>query len=526
MASEADAGDNKEMANSPLKPEVSARMIELMRAQCTAKQWGEWLRAPVHLAAATGNAELTEELVQAGASGDPISEAIRAGQHDVIRHLQLEPTDHHLQVALDVGNEATVSLLLELGADADPKELPGVRDDVHGSNTQYCAPLHVAAKAGQAGMVGLLMDAGANADRRATMVYSPYLLTESALHLGAIEGHADVITEILKRQPSILGSVAASTHYTALHYAAKHSKLDAIDALVEAGADLGARGGGYSTALQVAVESPDCEATMQALLWHGAEVDQVGALNQTALVTAVKAGNLCAADVLVSAGADVREPLLIAAAQPSSEDMIAALLWRGGDVNATRALNRNTPLHLAAEMALVSNVDALLEAGADETAVNAWGETPLDVIPRRESVIRWIDSDDEEGEEEEDEDVIGVRNLLVHAPRDRADRAWYRRRFFVLCRAFPERVRLQLTPPPADGVNNDARSNASSASEGPSTGRENTKRVATAEGKGDAGGRPAAAGVEEEDATEFRAAMCRMMGLEADVVFRTIVEFL
>lgn len=416
-----------------------------------------------------------------------------------------------------------MSLLLELGADASTEDLW----DVDGDDLVYFAPLHVAAKAGQAGMVRLLLDAGACADRRAIRnvatreeryngIYN-MAPSVSALHLGAIKGHVDVIKEITKREPSIVNLVAECTGYTALHYAAKHRQLDAIDALVEAGADLEAEGSvGGGTALHIAAESAYCEAIVLALVGHGAKIDPVRDGNKTPLFAAVRRRNVCAAKVLVSAGADVREPLLLASTQRTSDETIVTLLGHGGDVNTKRESDGNTPPHLAPEYALISNVDVLLKEGADETAVSHEGQTPLDVVGSRESNNweAWLDR--EEREE-------SIRTLLVNAPSDRADRAWSRRGF-ALCRVFPERVRLQPALPSEDDGIIDAGSAASSASDVPSVRRDNAKRVATAEGRAGVEGRPAAEQV-EMSAAAFRALMVRLMGLEADAVFRTIVEF-
>ncbi|CAM9963819.1 unnamed protein product, partial [Ectocarpus sp. 6 AP-2014] len=235
-------------------------------------------------------------------------------------------------------------------------------------------------------------------------------MTENALHFGAIGGHVDVIDEIIKRQPSTMSSVAESTGYTALHYAAKHSQLGVIDALVEAGADLEAEGGlGVGTALHVAADVPDSEATLLALLRHGAKVDPIRNGSETPLSVAVKARNVCAAKALVSAGADVREHLLRESVECSQHDMLLALLGRGAHVNTKGASDGNTPLHLAAEKSFRVKVDVLLQAGADETAVNHKGQTPLDVIGLKTDTMRTLIFGDHREED-------AIRTLLVNAP--------------------------------------------------------------------------------------------------------------
>lgn len=163
-------------------------------------------------------------------------------------------------------------------------------------------------------------------------------------------------------------------------------------------------------------------------------------------------------------------------------------------------------MHVAAEIASESNARLLLKAGADETAVHNEGKPPSDVI--RDDccllVLRMLLN----------ETVNRIRTLLVNAPKDRA---WARRGFLVLCRAFPERVRLQLQ--------NDACRAAPSMSDDPSFSRATSKRAATTDGRGGGRRQPAAAHPEER-AMAFKATISRLLGLEAGVVFRTIVEFL
>ncbi|CAB1121358.1 unnamed protein product [Ectocarpus sp. CCAP 1310/34] len=405
-----DAGDSKEVGNPSLNPD------------------GEWLTVPVELAAARGEKELTGELLRAGEGGGPIYEAIQAGQHDVVKHLRQEPEHHHLQVALGIGDEAIVSLLLELGADAGPE------DHWIGVTPEY--------------------------DWRGIR------MTENALHLGAIGGHVDVIEEIIKRQPSTMSSVAECTGYTALHYAANQSQLGVIDALVEAGADLEAEGGlGVSTAFHV---------------------DPIRNGSETSLSVAVEAHNVCAAKELASAGADVREHPLRESAEKWSNHMLIAMLGHGAHVNTKGASDGNTPLHLAAEKSFRVKVDVLLQAGAHETAVNHNGQTPLDVIGLNTDTMRTLVFGNHREED-------AIRTLLVNAPKE-------------------GRIERGLV-----GV-------SFGKDDEPSDNRSNAKRVATAKETGGVEGPPSDAPV-EEGATAFRAAMGRLIGLEVEVVFRTVLEF-
>lgn len=88
------------------------------------------------------------------------------------------------------------------------------------------------------------------------------------------------------------------------------------------------------------------------------------------------------------------------------------------------------PLMIAAlfggEEGAAEIVDILVRAGADETNVDHYGNTPADVVCLSN-----------EGADQPAEDAERVRELLANAP---ADRAWRRRGYFLLCRSHPERL--------------------------------------------------------------------------------------
>lgn len=146
-------------------------------------------------------------------------------------------------------------------------------------------------------------------------------------------------------------------------------------------------------------------------------------------------------------------------------------------------------------------MDVLLKAGADETAVNDRGKPPLDLIVGRGFGLCHTFTYHERR----------ARSLLRNAPRDRADRAWSRRRLFVLCRAFPGRVGLGLEFS-EDGGTEGCSSTKSTREVLPNNHNNSSKRPTTGE----------RAGGEEQC---FRTAMGRLMAFE-EQCFRTIVEFL
>lgn len=498
-------------------------------------------------------------------NGDPIDAAIRDKNYDLVDRLLQEKPDRKalcnslIEEAVRYGNAPLASVLLKHGADAEGDHLHrafftmmgfgtiessgyeaivslllkhGVdpeckwTEDGHVDGKQeHIRPLH------QVGVVRALLDAGASAlvpveiDELIPITFSneeekeeiyfkkTHYIAESALDLAAKGGHVEVIKELTRREPSIVNrSTAERTGYSALHYAAKHGHVGSIDALVEAGANLEAKRRTGDTALHAAIAARNCKGTLLTLLRHGANADPRNYDGITPLYRAVAAGNRVAANILASAGADVNSTL-VAFSSPSSlerpEDIcrhIYTLLGCGSDVNTKRASDGNTPLHVAAENMSESIVKVLLEAGGDETAVNDQGKTPADIVGPRTM---------------HDYSSLGrISTLLANAPRDRSDRAWSRRGFVVLCRAFPGRVRLGLVPP--ENRNTEEGAPASTASRNP-TADQPIPPTTTVKG-GIEEGRPA--GAKKKGATEFSAAMGRLTGLQEDGIFRNIVEFL
>ena len=141
-------------------------------------------------------------------------------------------------------------------------------------------------------------------------------------------------------------------------------------------------------------------------------------------------------------------------------------------------------------------VDLLLRLGADETITGEEGKTPADVIGE------WFD-EYEDGDPLVEE-IKRVRRLLANAP---ADRAWRRRGYLVLCRAHPNRVHR--------GVES-SRPNVGMA--------RGTRCQLEGGGGGGTGGGGMIAGDETDG--KWAVVMAKVLGLQEEGIFRTIVGYL
>ena len=236
------------------------------------------------------------------------------------------------------------------------------------------APLQHAVRRGDEDLTAALLDAGAD----------PAQVDgggASMLVVASREGHAGVISAIAARYPEGLHQAEAGTGYSALHLAATHNRTDAIDALVEAGANLEFQALDGWTALHTAAATIGCEAAVEALLRHDADKEQETDTGLTPLLLAVEAANEAAADVLIEAGASVvggddDDTVLDLAIRGGSSDggarrdaslnLLRTLVQRGVSVDA--GSNLGTAMHGAAWYDHGRAIDFLVEAGADVDA--------------------------------------------------------------------------------------------------------------------------------------------------------------
>ena len=137
-------------------------------------------------------------------------------------------------------------------------------------------------------------------------------------------------------------------------------------------------------------------------------------------------------------------------------------------------------------------VNLLLRAGADETLLDGAGNSAADMV-------EWgQDNDDDEWVEDE---ADGVRQLLANAP---ADRAWRRRGYLVMCRAYPDR--MQLVPEGSSGNASVARRTRARA------------KLTTTETSSGSGGT-----ADDRGGGDWTDVVARVVGLQEEGTFRVIV---
>ena len=271
--------------------------------------------------------------------------------------------------AAKAGVAAAVRSLLQAGADAGAAELDGStallwashRDDVEtvrllieagadasAGNDLGATPLWAASENRSTAVVRLLLEAGADPDRQ-------LLSGETPVMVAARAGSAEVVRQLAAAGADL--DRQGSRGQTALMWAAAQRHPEVVEALLAAGADLSIRSDVWT---QVMAVPPHSRPEYNREIPHGAN---------TALLFAVRAGDLPSARVLVEAGADVDDAdawgvsATVLAAHGGHRELLEFLLDHGADPNAAAA--GFAALHDAVMRNDRRMVAALLAHGAD-----------------------------------------------------------------------------------------------------------------------------------------------------------------
>ena len=244
--------------------------------------------------------------------------------------------------------------------------------------------------------------AGAADAAAAAAPASPELL--AAAH----SNHIDALAAMLDAGADCNGRRAADG-MTALHEAAAAGALAAAQLLLERGADVGA-------ALQVAADNKHFGwqplhfaaagghvPLIELLLARGADAAAAGRHGRTPFLEAAWCGHTGAVRAFLDAGMPVDAhrdvsgaTALHLAAEKARADVVALLLERGADVRAF-AGTRETPLHRLfrrqheSPESVEQILQALLVAGADVNALDSSGQAPLHKAARyRDSPVQTL----------------------------------------------------------------------------------------------------------------------------------------
>ncbi|KAK7913798.1 hypothetical protein PG985_011501 [Apiospora marii] len=218
--------------------------------------------------------------------------------------------------------------------------------------------------------------------------------------LAARNDWADIISGLVKKglDGDRFGWMPRQGWLTPLQEAIQCGSDNAVQSLIDVGADLDARNSRGETALMMAIDMKRLDIVHQ-LLNLGADVTIHSSNGNTALTYAIRHSLLGPVTRILERDQDVRGTFamrasLQVAALSGAHDMIEILLKNGADLEYPDA-NGLTPLLVAASNGHLDVVKSLLSSGAQLTAQSANNETIFHHIlgsplPKRVDVLQWV----------------------------------------------------------------------------------------------------------------------------------------
>ncbi|KAK7074366.1 hypothetical protein SK128_009451 [Halocaridina rubra] len=373
---------------------------------------------PLHIAIAADSYEVVQELLQFKEIKENPTELLSTTDN-----IQKTP----LHYAAHRGHLKTLKLLLEAGADVTAKDEDGytalhvavaaekdvvvqelvsfnkyknenLTDFINAKNNIQKTPLHFAAHVGHVAILEILLDNGADMISKDKDGYT-------ALHVGIAAGKVEVIQELLKfgkrRKINLEEFLNATNNIqkTPLHFAAHTGHTEILLKLLDAGSNIIAEDEDGYTPLHVAVAVGKVDAVQELLQFqkkrHGNLCDILNVSNnaqKTPLHFAARVGKVQIFDMLMVAGADIAAedndgytPLHVAIAE-RNENIFRKLyeFAKRKNLNLLDYINatnkrQETPLHFASYTGNVKIIKLLVHAGANITAIDKEGNTPLHV---------------------------------------------------------------------------------------------------------------------------------------------------
>ena len=332
-----------------------------------------------------------------------------------------------LVAAAAAGEEATVDLLLDIGADLNATDLFGrtaldeaasySRNDdtvrllldrgarIDGHNGPNTSPLSFAIQAGTESVIRLLVGRGADLNRKGLPLLQASQFGQLNVFQILLENGANIKSIDNSREPILPSAVCSGNE-------------NLVRLLIQNGANVNLKSRFLGDALRVAIKRRALEM-VQLLLENGANVNASCGLRSCHLLVAIFQNSLEIAQLLLDNGANVNAsncnccPPLKAAVLQNSLEMVELLLDNGADINANDG-EYGCILQVAIaspwtdqESDRMRMVELLLERGADVDIEGGEHGSHLRAAKRflRGNVVRLLSGDVAQSEDGTGSDV-------------------------------------------------------------------------------------------------------------------------
>ena len=192
------------------------------------------------------------------------------------------------------------------------------------------------------------------------------------LFLSAVNGNTDILRCFIENKADV-DARTGNCHCTLLIVASKYGHTNAVNVLLQYGANVALTDKSGRTALHFAAGSSDnsCEI-LRCLIENGADIDKVRNDNQTPLMIAAQKGHVSVATFLIEHGAnvDLQDENGNTALHHTlygsdvSCEILSCLTGSGADVNGVNKV-KHTPLMIAAIRGHINALTLLIKHGAD-----------------------------------------------------------------------------------------------------------------------------------------------------------------
>lgn len=327
------------------------------------------------------------------AYADPIHDAVAAGDLEKVKAIVKENP-----AALNAVNGKEKHLPLHVAAEKGQVEVArwliaqGIPVDCLTSEKE--TPLHVACWAGQVKTAEVLLEAGAKVTARAQAQATPLIYAGGG-------GNIELFDLLIKHGAKL--DEQGEGGATALHYAASAGRVNTIEFLLAKGFNVKATGFKFKASpLSLATNSGKLDA-VKALLKAGADPEQKQGNFESPLCHAASGGHVEILKALLDAGGRVEhrdgtwsDTPIFFATKSKHIDCVKLLLDRGADPNARqyyyigRAQKDVTALHAAAAADAHEIAKLLVSRGGDPLLKSALGETPIDWGRKYSPMVRSI----------------------------------------------------------------------------------------------------------------------------------------